>query len=138
MHLSAIEETAAVIMAILAEQQPDLQQHLFNHTVKLDLFLLDWTLTLFAKSLPLELAARVWDMYFIDGESVFYRTVLALFDLLGPMLLTLQFDEVVKCLSRLSEHVDGNELLFRLERIVIPQHRLEQLHAALEPTGHFT
>ena len=35
--------------------------------------------TLFAKSLPLDVASRVWDVFCRDGEEFLFRTALGLF-----------------------------------------------------------
>jgi len=35
--------------------------------------------TLFAKSLPFDIASRVWDVFCRDGEEFLFRTALGLF-----------------------------------------------------------
>jgi hypothetical protein len=32
-----------------------------------EMYLLDWNLSLFSKALPLEAAARIWDVYLMEG-----------------------------------------------------------------------
>ncbi|XP_023218167.1 TBC1 domain family member 12-like [Centruroides sculpturatus] len=53
---------------------------LFNHFDKQglssDLYLVDWIYTLFSRSLPLDVACRVWDVFLRDGEEFLFRTAL--------------------------------------------------------------
>ena len=41
-----------------------------------DLYIIDWMFTLYAKSLPLDVASRVWDVFCRDGEEFLFRTAL--------------------------------------------------------------
>jgi hypothetical protein len=91
-----------VLLALMAEHLPDLRTRFLELRISFDMFVIDWyssiylsalsissleaadcridgsfrVLTLFTKSLPLDTAARVWDMYFIEGDCVIYRTIL--------------------------------------------------------------
>jgi hypothetical protein len=46
--------------------------------VSTDLYLIDWMLTLYAKHLDLEIAARVWDCFMLDGEVFAIKVGLAI------------------------------------------------------------
>ena len=58
----------AVLGILLRENVPALALHLDALCIGTDLFLFDWFFTLFAKPLPLDVAARVWDLYFVVGD----------------------------------------------------------------------
>lgn len=45
------------------------------------MYLSGWLLTLFAYSLGLDCVARVWDVFFRDGEKMLLRTALAILKL---------------------------------------------------------
>jgi len=36
--------------------------------ITVDIFMYDWVLTLFSKSLPLEISSRIWDRYILQGD----------------------------------------------------------------------
>jgi TBC1 domain family member 14 len=55
---------------------PALFEHLQAEGVSSDMFLMDWTLTLFAKALPISVAARLWDVYVLDGDVFIIRASL--------------------------------------------------------------
>jgi Rab-GTPase-TBC domain len=75
------------------------------------LYLVDWVMTLFSRSLPLELAARVWDMFLLDGESAVLKVALGVIRFLEEDLsVGLQED----CLT----------ILTHLERVDMPEDEL--------------
>jgi len=47
---------------------PAIHKNFVKENINLQVFVMDWFLTLFAKSFPIDIAARLWDMYFLDGE----------------------------------------------------------------------
>lgn len=55
---------------------PGLHQHFKDEDVTCDQFLMDWTLTVFAKALPICVAARLWDMFVCEGEVFIIRAAL--------------------------------------------------------------
>lgn len=71
MDLPRIEGYKAVFGDLFTETLPELAAHFAEFSVPSDMFLLDWLMTVFSKSLPLELACRIWDRYFMDGEVSF-------------------------------------------------------------------
>jgi TBC1 domain family member 14 len=61
---------------IFRRSLPQLHLHLTAEGVSSEIFLLDWGLTLFAKALPLPLAARLWDVSLLEGELFFVKACL--------------------------------------------------------------
>jgi TBC1 domain family member 14 len=57
---------------------PQLYRHLLSESVSSEIFLLDWALTLFSKALPIPLAARLWDVYLLEGELFFIKASLGM------------------------------------------------------------
>lgn len=61
---------------------PTLCAHLTRHGVNVSSMALNWFLTMFVTSLPLEGTLRVWDVLFFDRcASVLFRCALALVDI---------------------------------------------------------
>ena len=44
-----------------------------------DLYLQEWIYTLYSRSLPLDLASRVWDVYCRDGDDIVFRIAVGMF-----------------------------------------------------------
>jgi len=57
---------------------PLLYNHFKDEGVSSEMYLLDWNLSLFCKALPIEVAARVWDCYLLEGEVFIVRAALGL------------------------------------------------------------
>jgi len=90
--------------------------------------------TLYAKSLPLDVACRIWDLYLRDGEELLFRTALGklwwialvnlqiqfnhvgfvgLLSMNEGILLKLDFDHVVQLLTHLPETISLSQELFQ-------------------------
>jgi Rab-GTPase-TBC domain len=66
---------------------PTLCAHLTRHGVNVSSMALNWFLTMFVTSLPLESTLRVWDVLFFDRcSSVLFRCALALVDIYAQVL----------------------------------------------------
>ncbi|XP_032691910.1 TBC1 domain family member 12 isoform X3 [Lontra canadensis] len=53
--------------------------HFKSYSLTPDIYLIDWIFTLYSKSLPLDLACRVWDVFCRDGEEFLFRTGLGIY-----------------------------------------------------------
>ena len=87
------------INAQISRQHPDLSEHFKVVDLKPEYYLVDQIYTLFSRSLPLESACRIWDLYLRDGESIIYRASLALLTLYHDQLLKLDFIDIAKLLQ---------------------------------------
>jgi hypothetical protein len=57
-----------VFDVLFLEHLPALHAHFASIGVSSDMYLLDWFITLFTRSLPLDVAARVWDAFLVLDE----------------------------------------------------------------------
>ncbi|KHJ46764.1 TBC domain protein [Trichuris suis] len=96
---------------------PNLHTHFVNLDVRPELYLIDWLYTLFARSLPLEITCRVWDLFLRDGDLYLFDTALGVLCTYESTLLTMDFDRVVQFLTRLPERINANELFKRIRQV---------------------
>ena len=66
--------------------------------------------TLYSKSLPLDVACRVWDVFCRDGEEFLFRTGLGILRLYEDVLLQMDFIHSAQFLTRLPEDIDSDRL----------------------------
>lgn len=66
--------------------------------------------TLYSKSLPLDVACRVWDVFCRDGEEFLFRTGLGILRLYEEVLLQMDFIHIAQFLSRLPEDTQPERL----------------------------
>ncbi|CAL4141674.1 unnamed protein product [Meganyctiphanes norvegica] len=63
---------------LLTANLPAVAKHLQELCVTPDMYILDWILTVFARSVPLDAAARIWDVYLRDGEEFLFRAAIGI------------------------------------------------------------
>lgn len=66
--------------------------------------------TLYSKSLPLDLACRIWDVFCRDGEEFLFRTALGILRLFEDILTRMDFIHVAQFLTRLPEDLPADEV----------------------------
>ena len=90
--------------SVLQAHLPKLWRHLQAQGLETTMYLSQWTLTLFAYSLPFDMVVRVWDLFLFAGWSVFFGVALAVMEQLERALLRLgELDDVVRRLKDLSD-----------------------------------
>lgn len=73
--------------------------------------------TLYSKSLPLDLACRVWDVFCRDGEEFLFRTALGLLRLYQDVLTCMDFIHMAQFLTRLPDLIPGEQLFQHITAI---------------------
>ena len=119
MEVARIDHSVRIVDSLMREFLPDLRDHFAATGVRMDMFLIDWcavviasgrmltsnrVLTLFTKSMPIDISTRVWDIYFVDGEIVIYLVILGVLAQLQTLLLSLSFEGIIKTLCNLQVH----------------------------------
>lgn len=92
------------------ENLPRLYSHFQANNLTPDLYLIDWIFTLYSKSLPLDVACRVWDVFCRDGEESLFRTGLGILRLFEEVLLQMDFIHIAQFLTRLPEDLQAHTL----------------------------
>ncbi|XP_039991932.1 TBC1 domain family member 12-like isoform X2 [Xiphias gladius] len=96
----------------LEETLPRLFLHFQSLGLTPDLYLMDWILSLYTKPLPLDVACRVWDVFFRDGEEFLFRTALGILRLYQDVLLHMDLIGIAQFLSRLPDEELLSDRLF--------------------------
>ncbi|XP_054097099.1 carabin isoform X3 [Callithrix jacchus] len=77
-HMEAVRLDAEVFMALLRRLLPHVHKHLQQVGVGPLLYLPEWFLCLFSRSLPFPTVLRVWDAFLSEGAKVLFRVGLTL------------------------------------------------------------
>ncbi|XP_070210065.1 TBC1 domain family member 14-like isoform X2 [Littorina saxatilis] len=99
------------------ENMPQLYNHFVSVNVTPNLYLMEWIFLLFSKSLPLDVACRVWDVYCRDGEEFLFQASLAILKLYEKILLKMDFIHVAQFLTKLPENLCADELFRNVETV---------------------
>ncbi|KAL6474745.1 hypothetical protein MHYP_G00157850 [Metynnis hypsauchen] len=100
----------AAFQVFFEENLPKLFSHFQSSSLTPDLYLIDWIFTLYSKSLPLDVACRVWDVFCRDGEEFLFRTGLGILRLYEEVLLCMDFIHIAQFLTRLPDDVSVDRL----------------------------
>ena len=73
---SKMNEFYASFEALLKSQLPRIYSHFQGLNLTSDLYLQEWIYTLYSRSLPIDLASRVWDIVCRDGDDIVFRTAI--------------------------------------------------------------
>jgi hypothetical protein len=60
-------------------------------------------MTLFSRSLSIELTFRIWDIYVIEGICVLYKTAIVILNYYESTFLKFDFEEIITSLQQLSD-----------------------------------
>uniref|UniRef100_A0A3Q2Q1H2 TBC1 domain family member 14 n=1 Tax=Fundulus heteroclitus TaxID=8078 RepID=A0A3Q2Q1H2_FUNHE len=100
----------AAFEVFFEENLPKLFAHFKKNNLTPDIYLIDWIFTLYSKSLPLDLACRVWDVFCRDGEEFLFRTALGVLRLYQDVLTTMDFIHMAQFLTRLPDLIPPEQL----------------------------
>ncbi|XP_065153559.1 TBC1 domain family member 12 [Paramisgurnus dabryanus] len=127
----------AAFEVFFEENLPRLFQHFQNNSLTPDFYLIDWIFTLYSKSLPLDVACRVWDVFCRDGEEALFRTGLGILRLYQDVLLQMDFIHSAQFLSRLPENTPAHALFSCIAntQMVSNNRRWNQVFSALMKDG---
>ncbi|KAF4088685.1 hypothetical protein AMELA_G00057480 [Ameiurus melas] len=95
----------AAFEVFFEENLPKLFAHFKSNNLTPDIYLIDWIFTLYSKSLPLDVACRVWDVFCRDGEEFLFRTALGILRFYADVLAHMDFIHMAQFLTRLPEQI---------------------------------
>ncbi|PVD29994.1 hypothetical protein C0Q70_09255 [Pomacea canaliculata] len=99
------------------ENLPQLYAHFSMHHVTPNLYLMEWVFLLFSKSLPLDVACRVWDVYCRDGEEFLFQTAIGILKFYEAILLQMDFIHAAQFLTKLPEDISADLLFKHIETV---------------------
>ncbi|KFO25742.1 TBC1 domain family member 14 [Fukomys damarensis] len=107
----------AAFEVFFEENLPKLFAHFKKNNLTPDIYLIDWIFTLYSKSLPLDLACRIWDVFCRDGEEFLFRTALGILKLFEDILTRMDFIHIAQFLTRLPEDLPADEVFVAIATV---------------------
>ncbi|XP_037091373.1 LOW QUALITY PROTEIN: TBC1 domain family member 12-like [Pollicipes pollicipes] len=107
----------ATYTALLRENLPELWRHMEVEEVTPHLYLVDWLYTLFSKSLPLDVACRIWDVFMRDGEAFLARAALGILHLYEEQLRDMEFINLAQFLTGLPDDLCPDALFRSIGKV---------------------
>ena len=131
-----LQQCISLFETLFKRSLPELFHHFEDIGLTTDMYLLDWFLTIFSKSLPLDTATRLWDVYIFEGQSFFFRASIGILKYVQKTILTNEFElgPCKKILARMPEEMlDEEALLSTIASVTLKEHEelLSQFHVPL-------
>ncbi|CAH0520136.1 unnamed protein product [Peronospora belbahrii] len=95
---------------ILEYELPSLATHFQETGIDAQMYAVDWALTLFTRSLPLDLALRIWDVYVLLGSPFFFQASMGLLSLFQDSLLTMEPEDIMQLLHNFPKNLSSQQL----------------------------
>jgi TBC1 domain family member 14 len=114
---SSVTKFVSIFNEYFKNKLPQLYNHMASEQITSEMFLLDWNLTLFSKSLSLESAARIWDCFLVDGESFIVKASLGILRCLSLKIRNRDLVEILPLLTKID--VDTEVLMESISQIRI-------------------
>jgi len=103
---------------MFAAHLPHLSAHFSNLGLRPDLYMLDWVMTMYSKTAPLDVACRIWDLLLRDGEKFLFRVAVGILSLYEKELLAEQdFVMIAQFLAKLPDSLEIDDLFDKIEEV---------------------
>eukprot|EP01130_Rhizamoeba_saxonica_P010048 TRINITY_DN4110_c0_g1_i2.p1 TRINITY_DN4110_c0_g1~~TRINITY_DN4110_c0_g1_i2.p1 ORF type:complete len:314 (-),score=57.91 TRINITY_DN4110_c0_g1_i2:41-982(-) len=128
MNMKMMNKYYVVIEEAIEEYLPRLHAHFQNLGIIPGLFFLDWCLTVFSKSIPLDISSRIWDIFLIEGDSFIIRASIGILSVFEEHLINeIEFVHCLQVLQNINEDSIIEEDLFEaIKRISFTENKLAQ------------
>lgn len=119
---ASIRKRFQLFKQIFYANLPELCDHFESNDVLPEHYLIEWIMTLFARSLNVDLVARIWDIYMINGIRTIFQTGIVILSIIEKRLLDMDFDEIMKTLKSLNMLlIDEDEFVDLIQKVKIPE-----------------
>ncbi len=88
---SQIRKRLQIFKQIFYHNLPELCDHFESLDILPEHYLIEWNMTLFSKNLNIDISARIWDIYMIEGIKAIYQSAIGTLFFLNYFSYTFTF-----------------------------------------------
>ncbi|EGZ27350.1 hypothetical protein PHYSODRAFT_474929 [Phytophthora sojae] len=114
---------------ILEYELPALAAHFQEIGIDAQMYAVDWALTLFTRSLPLDLALRIWDVYVLLGTPFFFQASMGLLSLFQDSLLAMEAEDIMRLLHNFPKNTSSRQLFEAISSVSLSCQEITELLA---------
>eukprot|EP00472_Partenskyella_glossopodia_P013023 CAMPEP_0197523654 /NCGR_PEP_ID=MMETSP1318-20131121/8539_1 /TAXON_ID=552666 /ORGANISM="Partenskyella glossopodia, Strain RCC365" /LENGTH=493 /DNA_ID=CAMNT_0043076413 /DNA_START=8 /DNA_END=1489 /DNA_ORIENTATION=- len=129
MDVEQMKTHLRVYQSLLKEKLPNLHKHFETVEIKPGMYLYEWLLTIYSRSLPIDIAHRIWDNFLYHGQVFLFRTALGMLRLYEPQFLNMSFEDCLSILNRPPEDINEAALFENINRIQLTSKRFDRMVA---------
>lgn len=124
---SQMYKYATVADSIILTLLPKIHKHFKELDIEPASFIGDWFMTLFLKPLPLDIASRVWDLYFLEGEIFLFKVALSLLKMYSHQFESYPRDLCVNLLSKFPKDISEDALFETISQFNLDPKKFHKL-----------
>jgi Rab-GTPase-TBC domain/Regulator of chromosome condensation (RCC1) repeat len=118
---AGITRRSQLFRLLLINNLPEVSDHFENEGVNPGMYLIEWFLTLYSRTLNQDVVSRVWDLFFYQGPLVLYQVGIAILKILSGSLLHEDLAGIMGVLAQISNYIgNGDSLVEVIDTIKIP------------------
>eukprot|EP00727_Mastigamoeba_balamuthi_P008251 m51a1_g4048 hypothetical protein (348) ;mRNA; f:692592-694094 len=130
MNAKEIDMYVAAFERVMDETLPKVSRNMRCRGVGAQIFLIEWVMTIFSKSLPIDVATRIWDTVMLEGEYMIFRAGLGILSYFSPVLTTADFDVCISTVQNLPEDLDADAIMASIAAIPLTEKKYSAAVAA--------
>jgi hypothetical protein len=127
MDVKTMRHYVQAFQVLFQDQLSSLFKHFKTIDITPDMFIYEWLLTVFSRSLPLDIAHRIWDNFLYYGPSFLFRTALGILRMYQPYLLKMGFENCLMLLNRPPAEMNEEDLFECIGRIKCSPEKFETI-----------
>jgi hypothetical protein len=124
---SQMYKYTTVADTIMATLLPKVHKHFKDLSIEPEQYLVDWFMTVFLKPLPLDIASRVGDIYFLEGEIFLFKVALALLKMHSHQLESYPRDLCVSLLTKFPKDLAEETLFEHISQFNLDPKKFQKL-----------
>ena len=111
-----------IFKQVFLHNLPNLCNHFESLSILPEHYMIEWCMTLFSKNLNIDLVARIWDMYMIDGFLVLCQAGVVLLAHFEKRFLEYEFEDIIKEIkATITLNFDDDELVENMKQVKFPE-----------------
>ena len=131
--MEAIQLEGDVLLGLLKKAAPNVHKHLKKQGIEPILFMTEWFLCLFTRTLPWSCVLRIWDIFLFEGVKILFRVALVLLKASLPKRVRSQCPSMFETLEALKSVPPGLRdeefLVAEMVRLEITDDDMRKEHA---------
>jgi alpha-tubulin suppressor-like RCC1 family protein len=108
---------------------PDLYEHFKENEVLPEHYLLEWLMTLYTRSLYIDLSLRIWDIYMIEGIAALYMSAIVILNIHKKEYMQMEFSDIMNHLKNLENNkYDEDKFIDRMNKVKFNDKIINEIH----------
>lgn len=124
---SQMYKYTTVADTIISTLLPKIHKHFKEINIEPEQFLVDWFMTVFFKPLPLDVASRVCDIYFLEGELFLFKVVLALLKMHSHQFESYPRELCINLLNKFPKDISEEALFEHISQFNLDPKKFQKL-----------